>query len=506
MAVGEILRFATAGSVDDGKSSLIGRLLYDSKSILEDQMRSIEHASRQRGSEQVELALLTDGLRAEREQNITIDVAYRYFSTDKRKFIIADTPGHIQYTRNMVTGTSTADLSVILIDARKGVLSQSKRHAAISALLGIRHLVVAVNKMDLVGFDEDVFEGIAREFTAFVNRLGNPTVKFIPISALLGDNVVDSSTNMPWFQGQPLLRYLEEVDASVPDAGSLRLPIQYVIRPNQDYRGFAGRLESGTLRVGDLAVVSSTGTEARVRSILVAGRETHEASFGQAVAVTLDREVDVSRGDLMFAPGDPPSEADRVEAIVCWMNEQPLQVGHRYLLLHGTARVSATVERVLNRVDVDTLDPLSSISLGMNDIGRIVLHTSKRLFFDPYSTLPAMGSFVLVDPGTHATVAGGMIQAVATEEASEDLVKGRVIWLDGWKGDLHSLGRELRRFGKQVIVLAGDNVLPQFVGVLLAQGVDTLVDGDAAPDGAVRISVDPLSNREALVDTILARL
>ena len=335
MARSDILRFATAGSVDDGKSSLIGRLLYDSKAILEDQMLSIERASTQRGSGQLELALLTDGLRAEREQNITIDVAYRYFATAKRKFIIADTPGHVQYTRNMATGASTAELSVILIDATKGVLSQSKRHAAISALLGIRHLVVAVNKMDLVGYQESAFCEIVRAFGAFARKLEPVEVTFIPISALVGDNVVDAGSNMPWYGGPALLEFLENVDVSGAADDRLRLPVQTVIRPDQSYRGFAGRLESGTLRVGDTIEVASSRMRAEVRSMMVSGEPAQRAEAGQAVAVALDREIDISRGDLLYSPCEPPLREDSLEAVVCWMHESPLEVGRRYILLHG---------------------------------------------------------------------------------------------------------------------------------------------------------------------------
>ncbi|RYE74749.1 MAG: bifunctional sulfate adenylyltransferase subunit 1/adenylylsulfate kinase, partial [Myxococcales bacterium] len=294
----DMLRFATAGSVDDGKSSLIGRLLYDSKSIMEDQMRAVETASRQRGNEGIELALLTDGLRAEREQNITIDVAYRYFSTAKRKFIIADTPGHLQYTRNMVTGTSTADLSVVLIDARKGVLTQSKRHAAISSLLGIQQLVVAVNKMDLMSFSEMVFSRIVDEFRAFTDRLEVPNVHFIPISALLGDNVVERSENTPWYSGPPLLEFLESVEVPERTRSGFRLPVQNVIRPHQDFRGFAGRVESGTVAVGDRVEIAASGISSRVASIHVAGAPVQQASEGQAAVIAIEDEVDATRLEM----------------------------------------------------------------------------------------------------------------------------------------------------------------------------------------------------------------
>ena len=475
-----LLRFATAGSVDDGKSSLIGRLLYDSKSIMEDQMRAVEDASRQRGGEGVvELALLTDGLRAEREQNITIDVAYRYFATAKRKFIIADTPGHLQYTRNMVTGTSTADLSVVLIDARKGVLTQSRRHAAISSLLGIRQLVVAVNKMDLVSYSRMVFERIEGEFREFTDRLGVPDVRFIPISALLGDNVVDRSEHMDWYDGPPLLEFLEDVRVPERARSGFRLPVQVVVRPNQDYRGFAGRVESGSIRVGDRVEIAASGLSSRVASLHVAGAEADEAHEGQAVVLAIEDEVDASRGDLLVSPLAPPLESSRVEAIVCWLHETPLQTGRRYLMLHTTRRLSATVEAVLHRIDVDTLEPRPAAELGVNDLGRLVLRTALPLLFDAYDANPATGSFVLVDPGTNATVGAGMIQGVADEEDA-GARRGRTLSFEGPEGEALRLGATLRRFGRPVLVLA-----PERSGLArdaTAQGFDVLfVGGDEGP-------------------------
>jgi len=488
----DILRFATAGSVDDGKSSLIGRLLFDSKSILEDQLLAIERASDQRGTGQLELALLTDGLRAEREQNITIDVAYRYFATAKRKFIIADTPGHLQYTRNMVTGASTADLSVILIDARKGVLSQSKRHAAISSLLGIRHLVVAVNKMDLVDFSEEVFQEIVSEFGAFTTKLGVPNVTFIPISALLGDNVVDRSNDTSWYKGPTLLDFLEQVDASTPPLTKLRLPIQYVVRPHQDYRGFAGRLESGSLKVGEKIRVASTGLEAKVASILVSGVETDNAVSGQAVTVSLDREIDVSRGDLFHTPLDLPSVGSEVEAVICWMHEEPLELGKRYVLMHAARRVSAVVERVVHRLDVDTLEPLSATHLGLNDLGRVVLRTANPLFFDRYADIPGTGSFVLVDTGTHSTVAGGMLEGPADEVHIASETVGTAIWLEGFGSEAASLAADIRRFGSRVILLdsseglSGDDLVA-WSHRLTSQGFDVLISTANSSAGEVAV-------------------
>lgn len=481
----DILRFATAGSVDDGKSSLIGRLLYDSKSILEDQLRSIEHASRQRGADQIELALLTDGLRAEREQNITIDVAYRYFATARRKFIVADTPGHLQYTRNMVTGTSTADLSVILIDARKGVLTQSRRHAAISALLGIRHLVVAVNKMDLVDFREEIFAEIVAEFRAFTERLGVRDVAFIPMSALLGDNVVDRSLNTPWYGGPPLLEYLEEVRIDDLEETTFRFPVQYVVRPHQDFRGLAGQVESGSIAVGDAVVVASTGIQSRVDSLYVAGEKRRQAHRGEPVVVSLENDVDVSRGDMLTSPFGPPVRSDRFEAVVCWLQDTPLQLGQRYTLLHTTRRVPAVVEAVLSRVDVDSLDPIPASELGMNDLGRLAIHTASPLSFDLYRDNRVTGSFLLVDFATNVTLAAGMIESVRAPEFGGHARKaGKVIWLDTWSSRGEEIAAELEAFGRPVLLLqlgALDLVakpisaLARLASVASSQGFDVLI-------------------------------
>ncbi len=484
----DLLRFATAGSVDDGKSSLIGRLLYDSKSIMEDQLRAVEDASRQRGGEGVELALLTDGLRAEREQNITIDVAYRYFSTPRRKFIVADTPGHLQYTRNMVTGTSTADLSVVLVDARKGVLEQSRRHAAISSLLGVRQLVVAVNKMDLVSWSAMVFERIEHEFREFADRLGVPSVRFIPMSALLGDNVVERSAHMDWYDGPPLLEFLEEVRIPRRARTGFRLPVQTVIRPTQDFRGFAGRVESGSIAVGDRVEIAASGLGSRVASLHVAGVPAQTAHEGQAVVLAIEDEVDASRGDLLVTPVAPPIHADRIEATVCWMGEAPLQTGRRYLLLHTTRRVSAVVEAVLHRIDVDTLEPRPAAELGTNDLGRLALRTALPLFFDPYDQNPATGSFVLVDPGTNATVGAGMIQA-ASAPGEERPREGRALAFAGSLAEARRLGTALRRFGRPVLVTERDDLAreaaSQGFDVLTANGEGFSVGGDDALERAV---------------------
>ncbi len=424
----DLLRLTTAGSVDDGKSTLIGRLLYDTKSIFEDQLEAVERASNQRGEEYVNLALLTDGLRAEREQNITIDVAYRYFATPKRKFIIADTPGHVQYTRNMVTGASLADLAIILVDARKGVQTQSKRHGFIASLLRIPHLLVAVNKMDLVDFDEDIFRNIESEYGEFARRLGVEAPIFIPLSALHGDNVVTRSDRTPWYDGPTLLETLETADAgSSMESGELRFPVQYVIRPHQDYRGFAGRLASGTVHAGDDVVVLPGGRTSRVRSI-----ETTEGSLGEAVAgesavILLEDEVDISRGDLLVRAGELPSSSTRIDAVVSWMTDEPLELDRPYILMHTTRQVPARVVSVTHRIDVDTLDRQPSTDLNLNDIGRVHIETAQALHFDGYDQNRITGSFILIHPHTHATVAAGMISGIVKEETSA-VASPNVVW------------------------------------------------------------------------------
>ncbi|MBV9292022.1 MAG: sulfate adenylyltransferase subunit CysN [Frankiales bacterium] len=414
----ELLRFATAGSVDDGKSTLIGRLLYDTKSIFEDQLESIERTSRDRGDEQTNLALLTDGLRAEREQGITIDVAYRYFATPKRKFIIADTPGHIQYTRNMVTGASTANLALILIDARQGIVEQSRRHAFIASLLRVPHLVLCVNKMDLVDYDEAVFERIRNEFRQFATKLDIGDLTFIPISALLGDNVVHRSANMPWYDGTSLLHHLEEVhiasDRNLIDA---RFPVQYVIRPQHqtnrelhDYRGYAGQVAGGVLKPGDDVVVLPSGMATRIESIDTADGPVEEAFAPMSVTVRLTDDVDVSRGDMICRPHNQPRVTQDVPAMVCWLSEQPLSVRGMYAVKHTTRNVRAQVRDLEYRIDVNTLHrDETADSLSLNEIGRVLLRTTQPLFVDEYRRNRITGSFLLIDESTGATVGAGMI-------------------------------------------------------------------------------------------------
>ena len=410
-----LLRFATAGSVDDGKSTLIGRLLFDSKSVFQDQLESVERTSADRGDDYTNLALLTDGLRAEREQGITIDVAYRYFSTPVRSFIVADTPGHVQYTRNMVTGASTADLALVLVDARKGVVEQTRRHAALSALLRVPHLVLAVNKMDLVGFAEDVFDRIVEDFRAFAAGLDLPDVAAIPISALRGDNVVHRSADMPWYDGPALLEHLEQVEVDRDHLGrrGARFPVQYVIRPmsveQPDYRGYAGTLATGTLRVGDEVVTLPSGRRTTVAGIDTADGPLAEAVARQAVTVRLTDELDVSRGDLLAAADDPPTVTSQFEATLCWMAAQPLAAHRRLLLKHTTRTVKAVVTALHDVLDVSALTRADADQLGLNDIGRVTVRTASPISVDDYRDDRSTGAFVLVDEVTGETLAAGMV-------------------------------------------------------------------------------------------------
>jgi bifunctional enzyme CysN/CysC len=413
----ELLRFATAGSVDDGKSTLIGRLLYDSKAIFEDQLEAVERTSRQRGEVGTNLALLTDGLRAEREQGITIDVAYRYFATPRRKFVIADTPGHVQYTRNMVTGASTADLALVLVDARNGIVEQSRRHAFLASLLRVPHIVVCVNKMDLVNYDQDVFESIKNEFRAFAMKLDVTDLAFVPISALHGDNVVHRSANMPWYEGSSLLHHLEEVhiasDRNLIDA---RFPVQYVIRPRDDslhdYRGYAGQVAGGVLKPGDEVVALPSGFTSTIESVETSDGPVAEAFSPMSVTVRLKDDLDVSRGDMLCRPSNRPTAGQDVEAMVCWMADTPLRIRGRYAIKHTTREARALVSDLQYRLDVNTLHrDESAETLSLNEIGRVRLRTTAPLFYDEYRRNRATGSFILVDEATHATVAGGMILA-----------------------------------------------------------------------------------------------
>jgi bifunctional enzyme CysN/CysC len=411
----DILRFATAGSVDDGKSTLIGRLLYDTKTVFADQIEAVERVSRERGEDHVNLALLTDGLRAEREQGITIDVAYRYFATPKRKFIIADTPGHIQYTRNMVTGASTADLALVLIDARNGIVEQSRRHAFLATLLEVPHLVLCVNKMDLVDYSEEVFNRIHAEFTAFATKLHVPDLTVIPVSALKGDNVVTRSTNMPWYDGPSLLHHLEHLHvASDRNLIDVRFPVQYVIRPQSDawhdYRGYAGQIASGVLKPGDDVMVLPSGLTTRIAGIDTADGPVEEAYAPMSVTVRLADDLDVSRGDMICRPHNAPMVTQDVEAMVCWMVDRPLRPGAKLAIKHTTRSARAVVRELRYRLDVNTLHrDEDATELTLNDIGRIKLRTTQPLFADEYRRNRTTGGFVLVDEATNATAGAAMI-------------------------------------------------------------------------------------------------
>ncbi|MFC5803383.1 sulfate adenylyltransferase subunit 1 [Streptomyces formicae] len=428
-----LLRFATAGSVDDGKSTLVGRLLHDSKSVLADQLEAVEHASRSRGQNAPDLALLTDGLRAEREQGITIDVAYRYFATPRRRFILADTPGHVQYTRNMVTGASTAELTVILVDARNGVVEQTRRHAAIAALLRVPHVVLAVNKMDLVGYEESVFAAIAEEFTAYASELGVPEITAIPISALAGDNVVDASATMDWYGGPTFLEHLETVPVShdltvpLPSAGGTpslaRFPVQYVIRPqtaeHPDYRGYAGQIAAGTFRVGESVTVLPSGRTSTIAGIDLLGTPVDVAWTPQSATLLLADDIDISRGDIIVPSGDAPATTQDVEATVCHVADQPLTVGQRVLLKHTTRTVKAIVKDIPSRLTLDDLSQHPAPGqLVANDIGRVRVRTAEPLALDAYADSRRTGSFLLIDPADGTTLAAGMAGESFASEAA----------------------------------------------------------------------------------------
>ena len=411
----DLLRFATAGSVDDGKSTLIGRLLYDTKTIFDDQLEAVERTSRLMGDEYTNLALLTDGLRAEREQGITIDVAYRYFATPRRKFIIADTPGHVQYTRNMVTGASTADLAIILVDARKGMLEQSRRHAFLVTLLRVPHIVVAVNKMDLVDYAKDVYDAIRDEFTAFAAKLEIADLTVIPISALRGDNIVSRSATMPWYEGPSLLHHLEHVHvASDRNLIDSRFPVQYVLRPQSakfpDYRGYAGTVSGGVFKVGDDVVLLPTGFETRIAAIDSANGPVEEAFPPMPVTLRLEDDLDVSRGDMICRPHNAPVPSQDIDAMLCWMSDSPLTAGRQLALKHTTRTARALVKDLQYRLDVNTLHrDEGPMSLRLNDVGRVRLRTTSPLFVDSYRRSRATGGFILIDESSNNTVAAGMV-------------------------------------------------------------------------------------------------
>jgi bifunctional enzyme CysN/CysC len=476
-----LLRFITCGSVDDGKSTLIGRLLYDSKMIFEDQLAALEADSKKVGTQggELDFALLVDGLAAEREQGITIDVAYRFFSTDKRKFIVADTPGHEQYTRNMVTGASTADLAVILIDARKGVLTQTRRHSYLVSLLGIRKVVLAINKMDLVGFSQETFDTIVDEYSAFAKQLGLPEFVAIPVSGLRGDNITSPSSNTPWYHGPTLMGYLETVE--IDDHAKtrpLRMPVQWVNRPNLDFRGFAGTIASGSVRPGDRVRVLPSGRESTVTRIVTMDGDLEGAIAGQSITLTLADEIDISRGDVIARPDNLPGVADQFEAVVVWMADEPMLPGRPYWLKTGTKQVSATITEPKYKVNVNTLEHLAAKKLELNEIGVCNLSLDQPIAFDPYDECRETGSFILIDRLSNATVGAGMIhfalrrsqnihwQALDVNRKSRAAIKGQrpaVLWLTGLSGAGKStianlVEKKLHALGKHTYLLDGDNV------------------------------------------------
>jgi len=490
----ELLRFTTAGSVDDGKSTLIGRMLYDSKAIFADQMEAVEQASASRGDDEVDLALLTDGLRAEREQKITIDVAYRYFATPKRKFIIADTPGHIQYTRNMVTGASTAELAIILIDARKGALTQSRRHGFLATLLRIPHLVVAVNKMDLVDYDQAVYDEIVQDYAEFARKLNVQDITYIPLSALRGDNVVDKSERMPWYDGPTLLHHLENVNvgASLNNV-DFRFPVQYVIRPHQNFRGYAGRVASGRIAQGEEVVILPSGLSSKVKSIVTTEGELATANVGDSIVLTLEDEIDISRGDMIVRARNLPQKSNRVDATICWMSEEPLRPRGTYLVQHTTRLVNGIVSELDYKIDVDTMHRETAETLTLNEIGRIQLTTTQPLFYDRYQINRETGGFILIDPATNNTVAAGMIRGKSRNV--DDLLAGEVEAASArpksrdvvWEQEGISLAEREERNGHQAAVLwftglsgsGKSTIARKLEQALFARGVHTMyLDGD----------------------------
>lgn len=527
----ELLRFTTAGSVDDGKSTLIGRLLYDSKGVYEDQLQSVQKASANRNAGPIDFSLLTDGLRAEREQGITIDVAYRYFSTPKRKFIIADTPGHEQYTRNMATGASTAHLAIVLVDARKGVLPQSRRHAYIAALLGIPHVVVAINKMDLVDYSRDVFERITGEFLEFVRDLGIRRLHFIPISALAGDNVVTPSARTPWYTGGSLLHLLETAPInSEGGEGAMRFPVQYVVRPTLDFRGYAGQVASGTVRCGDAVMTLPSGRTSTVKSIVTFDGELQAAHAPMSVVVTLEHEIDISRGDMLISATEMPHVSRRFDAEVVWMHSEALVPDKPYLLKHTAQQVASSVTAVIHRVDVNTLDKIPAERLELNEIGLVSIETRKPLFFDPYRRNRSTGCFILIDPLTNLTVGAGMIaersrleqrqrknvldgiefersRLTAAERWARAGHRPAAIWLIARLDLAYLLERELFDRGCFVHVLADDaesHLMPDLARIASAAGLITIcsVASDESEDrerarelvgGDIFLDIDPLA-------------
>jgi sulfate adenylyltransferase large subunit len=521
----ELLRFTTAGSVDDGKSTLIGRLLYDSKGVYEDQLASVNKASVNRSAGPIDFSLLTDGLKAEREQGITIDVAYRYFTTPKRKFIIADTPGHEQYTRNMATGASTAQLAIVLVDARKGVLPQSRRHAFIASLLAIPHVVIAVNKMDLVDYSEEVFTKICADFQEFARDLNLSNVHFIPISALEGDNVVSVSPRTPWYRGGTLLHILETVPIQLQFGEEMRFPVQYVVRPTLDFRGYAGQVASGVIKRGDRVMVLPSGRTSRVKSIVTFDGDLQEAYAPQSVTVCLDDEIDISRGDMLVRPSRMPHVSRRLEATIVWMAADPMQIDRPYLLKHTSQQVRANISQLHHRVNINDLSKIQTSKLELNEIGVVSVETHRPIFFDAYRKNRGTGAFILIDPVTNLTVGAGMIaERVVRDDSSRKSVLAGVefersrltaaerweraghrpvtIWMTARTDVAYLLERELFDRGCMVHVLADDvesHFLPELAKMSSAAGLITICT-ISSDQGAERDRARQLVGTEQFVD------
>jgi sulfate adenylyltransferase large subunit len=527
----DLLRFTTAGSVDDGKSTLIGRLLYDSRNVYDDQLESVTKASAGRNAGPIDFSLLTDGLRAEREQGITIDVAYRYFSTPKRKFIIADTPGHEQYTRNMVTGASTAELAIILVDARKGLLPQSKRHSYIASLLGLPHVVIAVNKMDLVDYSESVYRNIESDFRQFLSQFQRLEPFFIPLSALEGDNVVKPSDRMPWYSGPSLIEYLETVPVGQrAEHAPFRFPVQRIVRPNLDFRGYAGQIASGKVHVGDTIAILPSGRTSRVKSIVTFDGDLREAHAPQSVTLTLEDEIDIVRGDLISTTRPTPSVARLFDATIVWLNDQPLDPQKRYRLKHSTHQEWADIKTIHYAININTLAHEAAAKLEMNQIGLVRLESARALYFDSYKENRGTGSFILIDPVTNATVASGLITSAAhTGEPSErEPVKrtgpvtpgeraarwkhrGALIHLGNRKHLAQVLERQLFEHGSAVVVL--DEGHENLTAALRNAGILVLVAGDGpgqfqivTSDGEVELKAASLPEADEEAASAIFRL
>ena len=507
----DLLRFSTAGSVDDGKSTLIGRLLYDSRNVYEDQVRAVTGTTVQPGQKQptIDFAQLTDGLRAEREQGINIDVAYRYFSTQRRKFIIADTPGHEQYTRNMATGASTADLAIILIDARKGILTQSRRHAYIASLLGIRHLVAAINKMDLVDFSESVYRQIDTDLRALLAQFGGShftaaNLVTIPVSALEGDNVVEPSARTPWYTGPTLLEHLEQVPTGDLDlTKGFRLPIQRVIRPDQNYRGFAGQIAAGTIRKGDEIIALPSGRTSRVASITTFDGDLEEARAPQSIALTLEDELDVSRGDLITVPNARPQHATQIEATLVWFDGQRLESHKPYLLKHGSQTLNARVSRVLDRTNIQSLELEAVHTLAMNDIGTVELTLTRPLFFDRYADNRATGSFILIDPVTNATAAAGMIRNAVTGEDIDETTPTHKSAILHVTNPEQAAAIEQSLLEAHIPVVRTRTSTPRILHSLIHLGIVTILEAETTPEA---VEADTIAASAFTSEAFLAHL